>query len=687
MFTVIISESGGAERREYFAKGEVSIGRVQGNDLMLPKGNVSKHHARILFRDGRFIVSDLKSTNGTYVNGRKIAQATPVRETDKIFIGDFVLRLEPGASDQPVPVHVDAVAVAPMRGPIGSNPQLSPMPMQAGAQAAPQVPMGVPQAVAQNPAAPAQRPSRPVQEARPPSRPPVPPPGLPQRQQTMALPGARPQVAAGPNFGGTPAAPGVAPLVSPPQMASANAAVAPSVPQVPVVAPAPHPVPLPAAVPPPAPVRPAPVATAPPPAPARPPSVRDGAATAARRLALVTLVDRVSDVVNLAPLASNAVVDEKMASILDRAVREQANAMREEGEVPDGVEIELVSRDALKELVALGPLSALLEDESITEVHAVRFDSLLVFRAKQSAYAEVAFSGNAALERAIRRLAVESGDGISPSESLVTRRLPNGVAMTAILPPYAPHAVLTLKRAKRQESSLEEAVRGGVLGRSVATFLEHCVVSRANVLVMSSSASSATTFLSALVATAPPAERGALIQESEDVGVPGAHIISLNIPRPGEAAQLLRAATLTGALRTFVAPTSTSALHAVIDTILSGAQGVVAATVGPSLQLGLGRLAGQVVFARPGTSFEMGRELLHESFDVFVEISHGEGGRTRVSRIAESTSGEGTSTLRDIFAVEGSGDCVATGLTPRVVALFGAAGLRVDPGLFRKAPR
>src|SRR6516165_7391695 len=96
MFTIVISEKGGAERRETFDKNEINVGRVQGNDLMLPKGNVSKHHARLLYRDGRFIVTDLKSTNGTYVNGRKIAQATIVREGDKIYIGDFVLRLDAG---------------------------------------------------------------------------------------------------------------------------------------------------------------------------------------------------------------------------------------------------------------------------------------------------------------------------------------------------------------------------------------------------------------------------------------------------------------------------------------------------------------------------------------------------------------------------------------------------------------
>jgi pilus assembly protein CpaF len=94
VFAIVISEKGGAERREVFERPEISVGRVQGNDLMLPKGNVSKRHARLIFRDGRFIVTDLNSTNGTYVNRRRISQATIVREGDRIYVGDFVLRIE-----------------------------------------------------------------------------------------------------------------------------------------------------------------------------------------------------------------------------------------------------------------------------------------------------------------------------------------------------------------------------------------------------------------------------------------------------------------------------------------------------------------------------------------------------------------------------------------------------------------
>ncbi|MEO7033966.1 MAG: FHA domain-containing protein [Polyangiaceae bacterium] len=98
MFAIIVHEKGGAERREVFDTAELTVGRVQGNELMLPKGNVSKRHARLLYRDGRFIVTDLNSTNGTYVNRRKITQATIVREGDRIYIGDFVLRIESGGA-------------------------------------------------------------------------------------------------------------------------------------------------------------------------------------------------------------------------------------------------------------------------------------------------------------------------------------------------------------------------------------------------------------------------------------------------------------------------------------------------------------------------------------------------------------------------------------------------------------
>src|SRR5260221_10042766 len=138
MFTILIQEKGGEQRRMVFNKPEVTIGRVQGNDIVLPKGNVSKRHARIVLKDGKFIIVDLKSTNGTYVNGRKITSPLVVKDSDKIYIGDFIVGVDEAASAEgdgpsetptsPTGRQDVALAARPPR-PTEAAPQPMPMPM------------------------------------------------------------------------------------------------------------------------------------------------------------------------------------------------------------------------------------------------------------------------------------------------------------------------------------------------------------------------------------------------------------------------------------------------------------------------------------------------------------------------------------------------------------------------------
>jgi len=104
-YVIVVSEKGGSERRVNVSSHVVNIGRVQGNEITLGKTNVSKQHATLTLRDGAFIVADLGSTNGTYVNRRRIQEPTKVGESDRIYICDFVLRIEPVA---PLPSSVDS---------------------------------------------------------------------------------------------------------------------------------------------------------------------------------------------------------------------------------------------------------------------------------------------------------------------------------------------------------------------------------------------------------------------------------------------------------------------------------------------------------------------------------------------------------------------------------------------------
>src|SRR5882724_5108035 len=94
MIKLTMTEKGGEPKALSFDKEEVTIGRVSGNDIVLPKGNVSKRHSRLLVRDGHVEISDLKSTNGTYVNGKKITEVTPLGATDRVYVGDFLIVIE-----------------------------------------------------------------------------------------------------------------------------------------------------------------------------------------------------------------------------------------------------------------------------------------------------------------------------------------------------------------------------------------------------------------------------------------------------------------------------------------------------------------------------------------------------------------------------------------------------------------
>lgn len=102
MFTLVVIEKGGAQKRFEFDEEMLTVGRVQGNHVVLQRGNVSKRHAKIELKDNAFMVADAGSTNGTYVNGRRVHEPTRLFKGDRVYIGDFILTLEGHDALEPV---------------------------------------------------------------------------------------------------------------------------------------------------------------------------------------------------------------------------------------------------------------------------------------------------------------------------------------------------------------------------------------------------------------------------------------------------------------------------------------------------------------------------------------------------------------------------------------------------------
>ncbi len=83
-------------RRQPLDVGPVSMGRGSENLVVLPKDSVSRRHARIERRGEEYYISDLGSTNGTYVNDELIEEA-PLQRGDQIKVGDTIFKFLSGS--------------------------------------------------------------------------------------------------------------------------------------------------------------------------------------------------------------------------------------------------------------------------------------------------------------------------------------------------------------------------------------------------------------------------------------------------------------------------------------------------------------------------------------------------------------------------------------------------------------
>jgi hypothetical protein len=86
-------KSGNRRGRYYPVKHNMVIGRKEGN-LILDDLTVSGTHAKITQQGAKYTIWDFGSANGTFVNGKRIREATPIEENDEIKIGDTVMVLK-----------------------------------------------------------------------------------------------------------------------------------------------------------------------------------------------------------------------------------------------------------------------------------------------------------------------------------------------------------------------------------------------------------------------------------------------------------------------------------------------------------------------------------------------------------------------------------------------------------------
>ncbi len=668
MFSIIVTEKGGEQRRLTFDKPKVTIGRIKGNDVVLPRGNVSKRHAQILVKDGKFIIVDARSTNGTYVNGRKITSPLVLQPQDKIYIGDFMLRV--------VPEGAAAAAPPPRRPAPPPRPQPPPRP---------------------------RRPA-PVEE---------PPPAeeLPPMEQAVAPsppPPRRPPARSGRTRGPAPApaprpAPAQAPPARPPapaQPAAAEPAPGPAFDEQPTPQPAPAAEPAPH----PAPARPEE------PAPARQveaaerprPQVSD--ARKAKLMEVQRLVhERLIQAMDLRRLDIGKLGDEALWERAERTVRDIVRRMDSSGEIPSFVDRELLVRDVLNEALGLGPLEEFLQDDSITEIMVNHARQIYVERNGRLELTDKTFSSNQAVLAVIERIVAPLGRRIDESTPLVDARLKDGSRVNAIIPPLALKGpALTIRKFRKEMLGPEELVRFGTATPGMLDFLKMCVEARKNMIISGGTGSGKTTTLNIVSNFIPAHERIITIEDAAELQIHHEHWIQLesrppNIEGKGEITirDLVRNSLRMRPDRIIVGEVRGGEALDMLQAMNTGHDGSLTTAHANSPRDVLSRLETMVLMSGMELPIRAIREQIASAIDIVVHQARFSDGSRKITHISEVTGMEGdVITMQDIFVFKQEGfdeqnrvvgRFVATGFIPRFYEDLRRRGIPVDMSIFREA--
>jgi pSer/pThr/pTyr-binding forkhead associated (FHA) protein len=108
---VVLSE--GLTGRSHELKAEkTTVGRVEDNIFQIPDPSVSSHHCEITVKGNEVVIRDLNSTNGTFINGQQITEAT-LKPSQILRLGQVEVRLEGDQTAAAKKMTLDHTQVVP----------------------------------------------------------------------------------------------------------------------------------------------------------------------------------------------------------------------------------------------------------------------------------------------------------------------------------------------------------------------------------------------------------------------------------------------------------------------------------------------------------------------------------------------------------------------------------------------
>lgn len=351
------------------------------------------------------------------------------------------------------------------------------------------------------------------------------------------------------------------------------------------------------------------------------------------------------------------------------------------------------------EILGLGPLQPLLEDETITEVMVNGAKNLYVERGGKIHRVNISFESDEHVMRIIDRIVSPLGRRIDESSPYVDARLTDGSRVNAVIPPISlVGPVLTIRKFAKIPITIEQLISFGTVTPEALQFLKACVESRLNIIISGGTGSGKTTLLNILSQFIPGDERIITVENAAELQLRQEHVVTLesrppNIEGKGEVTirQLVINCLRMRPDRIIVGEIRDEAALDMLQAMNTGHDGSMTTAHSNSPRDTLSRLETMVMMAGMELPIRAIREQISSAIDLVVHQDRMRDGTRKIVNITEISGMEGdVITMTDIFVFDltgyENGKVVGrlrpTGLRPKFMEKIEASGIHLPPSIF-----
>jgi pilus assembly protein CpaF len=353
---------------------------------------------------------------------------------------------------------------------------------------------------------------------------------------------------------------------------------------------------------------------------------------------------------------------DRLATEIERVLAEIASERRL---TLNGREQRQLAAELVNDMIGLGPLQPLLEDESIGDIMVNRFDRVFVERGGRVHLTNVRFRDNAHVANVCQRIAAGVGRRVDESSPMVDARLRDGSRVNIVLPPLALDGpCVSIRKFAAKRIDLAKLVSFGAMTQPVARVLEIAGRCRLNIIISGGTGSGKTTMLNAISQMIDPAERIVTVEDAAELQLQQPHVVRLET-RPaslegrGEVTQrdLVRNALRMRPDRIIVGEVRGGEAFDMLQAMNTGHDGSMSTIHANTTRDALIRIENMVQMGNFGLPSRSIRQQIVGAVDLIIQVERQRDGGRRLIQVSEVCGLEGdVVTLNDVFTFEHAGE-------------------------------